>query len=61
MAFSTGEIVATPEGPMPFKIVFATAGRVTAEWPVESQSEGERQIVAVLRQLRRIAEEEGYV
>lgn len=61
MAFSTGEVVPTPDGPLPFKVVFTTAGEVVAEWSVESMAEGEQQIVAVLRDLRRKAEEEGYV
>ena len=60
MAFSTGEVIGTPDGQMPFKVVFTTAGAVTAEWPVKSVADGEQQIRAVLQDLRRKAEEEGY-
>ena len=61
MAFATGEVIPTSGCNLPFKVVFAIGDEVTAEWPVESQEEGEQQIVAVLLRLRGIAESEGYV
>lgn len=61
MAFLTGEVVPIPDGSMRWKVVFKTGGSVAAEWPVESLKDGEEQIIAVLSDLRRKAEEEGYL
>lgn len=61
MAFSTGEIIATPTAEQPFEVVFTTAGEVVDRWPVSSLLEGERQIAVVLRSLRKLAEDEGFV
>jgi hypothetical protein len=61
MAFSTGEVLATPGGSQPFKVIFTTDGKVTAEWPVASEGDGEKQIVEVLKGLKKIAVDEGFL
>jgi hypothetical protein len=49
MAFLTADVLANPGGELPFKVVFKQGQSVLAEWPVESQAEGEQQIVDVVR------------
>lgn len=61
MAFTTGEVVPTPNSPSPFKVVFMTGGTFLAEWPVDSEAAGQLEIQLHLTELRRIAEEEGHV
>jgi hypothetical protein len=50
MAFLTADVVANPGGELPFKVVFKQGESVLAEWPVESQAEGEEQIVELVRE-----------
>jgi hypothetical protein len=50
MAFVTGDVVATPGGETPFKVVFKQGETVLGEWPVETQAEGEEQIVELIRE-----------
>ena len=45
MAFVTADVVANPGGEVPYKVVFKQGETVLGEWPVESQAEGEEQIV----------------
>ena len=61
MAYSTGEVVPTPGQNKPFKVVFTVADEIVAEWPVESEAAGKKQIAEVLHGLRKVAESEGYV
>lgn len=49
MAFLTADVVADPGGELPFKVVFKQGETVLAEWPVESQAEGEQQIVDLVK------------
>lgn len=51
MVFVTGEVVPSPKGLQPYKVIFKRKGVVLSEWPVESIAEGEAQIVAALRGL----------
>jgi hypothetical protein len=55
MAFVTGDVVATPGGETPFKVVFKQGETVLVEWPVDTQREGEEQIVECIKS---IADEE---
>jgi hypothetical protein len=61
MAFATGEVVPTPGNEHPFKVVFTVGGSVFAEWPVNSVSEGEDQIVMVLKGLHAEAKKDGFL
>ena len=51
MAFVTGDVVATPGGETPFKVVFKQGETVLVEWPVGSQQEGEEQIVECIKDI----------
>jgi hypothetical protein len=57
MAFLTADVVANPGGELPYKVVFKQGETVLGEWPVESQADGEAQIVEFIREA--IADEEG--
>ena len=57
MAFMTADVVENPGGELPYKVVFKQGETVLGEWPVESQAEGEEQIVELIREA--IADEEG--
>src|SRR5262245_35253603 len=45
MAFVTADVVATPGEETPFKVVFKQGETVLIEWEVNSQQEGETQII----------------
>jgi hypothetical protein len=49
MAFVTADVVPDPGGEAPFKVVFKKGETVIAEWPVESQAEGEEQIIDIIK------------
>jgi hypothetical protein len=51
MAFVTGDVVATPGEATPFKVVVKQGETVLAEWPVDSQQEGEEQIVDCIKSI----------
>jgi hypothetical protein len=50
MAFLTADVVANPGGELPYKVVFKQGETVLGEWAVESQTEGEEQIVELVRE-----------
>jgi hypothetical protein len=50
MAFVTADVVENPGGELPFKVVFKQGETVLGEWPVETQAEGEEQIVELIRE-----------
>jgi len=50
MAFVTADVVENPGGELPFKVVFKQGETVLGEWPVETQAEGEEQIVEIIRE-----------
>ena len=50
MAFVTADVVENPGGEFPFKVVFKQGETVLGEWPVETQAEGEEQIVETIRE-----------
>ena len=50
MAFVTADVVENPGGELPFKVVFKQGETVLGEWPVETQAEGEEQIVEMIRE-----------
>ena len=49
MAYVTGDVVATPGGETPFKVVFKQGETVIAEWPVDSKKEGEEDMVEFIK------------
>jgi hypothetical protein len=51
MAFVTGDVVATPGEETPFKVVFKQGETVLVEWPVDTQQEGEEQIVECIKSI----------
>jgi hypothetical protein len=51
MAFVTADVVANPGGELPYKVVFKQGETVLGEWPVESQAEGEQQILDTIREV----------
>jgi hypothetical protein len=51
MAFVTGDVVPSDDEDHPFKVVFMRGGEIITEWLVDSQEEGEEQILEALREL----------
>jgi hypothetical protein len=49
MAFVTADVVPDSGGEAPFKVVFKKGETVIAEWPVDSQAEGEEQIIDIIK------------
>jgi hypothetical protein len=49
MAFLTADVVENPGGEMPFKVVIKQGETVLGEWAVESQADGEQQLVEFVR------------
>jgi hypothetical protein len=49
MAFLTAEVVENPGGELPFKVVIKQGATVLGEWEVESQAEGEEDLVDMVR------------
>jgi hypothetical protein len=49
MAFLTADVVENPGGEMPFKVVIKQGETVLGEWAVESQADGEQQLVELAR------------
>lgn len=59
MAFVTGDVVAVEGEELPFKVVFKQGDEVLSEWLVESQEDGEAQLIEALRGLTEDEEDEG--
>jgi hypothetical protein len=51
MAFVTADVVPVSGDELPFKVIFKQGDSVLAEWLVESQEDGESQIVETLKSL----------
>jgi hypothetical protein len=49
MAFLTADVVENPGGELPYKVVIKQGETVLGEWAVESQAEGEQQLVDFVR------------
>jgi hypothetical protein len=49
MAFLTADVVEDPDGELPFKVVIKQGETVLGEWAVESQADGEQQLVELVR------------
>jgi phosphopantothenoylcysteine synthetase/decarboxylase len=51
MAFLTADVVPSDDDEQPFKVVFMRAGDIIAEWLVDSQEEGEEQLLEAVKEL----------
>ena len=51
MPFVTADVVATAGEEMPFKVVFKQGETVLVEWLVNSQQEGEAQIIECIKSI----------
>jgi hypothetical protein len=59
MAFVTADVIPVSGDELPFKVVFKQGETVLTEWLVESQEDGQSQIVEMLKSLVDDEEEEG--
>lgn len=50
MAFLTADVVENPGGELPYKVVFKKGETVLGGWPVESQEEGQEDILDLVRE-----------
>lgn len=51
MAFVTGDVIPSPGGETPFKVVFKHGETVIAEWPVDSKEAGEEEVLELVKGL----------
>jgi hypothetical protein len=51
MAFLTADVVPSEDDEQPFKVVFLRGSEIIAEWLVDSQEEGEEQLLEAVREL----------
>lgn len=51
MAFVTGDVVPVTGDELPFKVIFKQGDEVLAEWLVESEEDGQAQIVETIKGL----------
>jgi len=58
MAFLTADVVPSDDEEQPFKVVFMRAGDIIAEWLVDSQEEGEEQLLEAVKELGASEDEE---
>ena len=58
MAFLTADVVPSDDDEQPFKVVFMRGGEIIAEWLVETQEEGEEQLLEAVKELGASDEDE---
>lgn len=51
MAFITADVIPSDDEEQPFKVVFMRGDEIVAEWLVETQEEGEEQLLEAVREL----------
>lgn len=51
MAFVTADVVPSDDDEQPFKVVFMRGDEILVEWLVDSQEEGEEQLLEAIREL----------
>jgi hypothetical protein len=51
MAFITADVIPSEDDEQPFKVVFMRGDEIIAEWLVDSQEEGEEQLLEAVREL----------
>jgi hypothetical protein len=51
MAFITADVIPSDDDEQPFKVVFMRGDEIIVEWLVDSQEEGEEQLLEAVREL----------
>jgi hypothetical protein len=51
MAYITADVIPSDDDEQPFKVVFMRGDEIIAEWLVDSQEEGEEQLLEAVREL----------
>lgn len=51
MAFVTADVIPSDDEEQPFKVVFMRGDEILVEWLVDSQEEGEEQLLEAIREL----------
>jgi hypothetical protein len=51
MAFITADVIPSDDEEQPYKVVFMRGDEIVAEWLVETQEEGEEQLLEAVREL----------
>lgn len=51
MAFITADVIPSDDEDQPFKVVFMRGDEILVEWLVETQEEGEEQLLEAVREL----------
>ncbi len=51
MAFLTADVIPSDDDEQPFKVVFMRGAEIIAEWLVETQEEGEEQLLEAVKEL----------
>lgn len=51
MAFVTADVIPSDDEEQPFKVVFMRGDEIIAEWLVETQEDGEEQLLEAVREL----------
>jgi hypothetical protein len=58
MAFLTADVIPSDDDEQPFKVVFMRGSEIIAEWLVETQEEGEEQLLEAVKELGASEEDE---
>jgi hypothetical protein len=58
MAFLTADVIPSDDEEQPFKVVFMRGAEIIAEWLVETQEEGEEQLLEAVKELGASDEDE---
>ena len=58
MAFLTADVIPSDDDEQPFKVVFMRGAEIIAEWLVETQEEGEEQLLEAVKELGASDEDE---
>jgi hypothetical protein len=58
MAFLTADVIPSDDEEQPFKVVFMRGSEIIAEWLVETQEEGEEQLLEAVKELGASDEDE---
>ena len=59
MAYLTADVVPSDDEEQPFKVVFLRGTEIIAEWLVETQEEGEEQLLEAVKELGASEDDEG--
>ena len=59
MAYLTADVVPSDDEEQPFKVVFLRGTEIIAEWLVETQEEGEEQLLEAVKELGASEDDDG--